>query len=102
VLARRPSVQLMPAMLGRLGLDLAHQHRPDLILLDLHLPDVGGEEILAQLLANPETRETPVVLLSADATRNQAELLIGAGARAYLTKPISVRHLLEVLDGFLS
>jgi len=102
VLGRRPSVQLMPAMLGRLGLDLAHQNRPDLILLDLHLPDVGGEEILARLLAEPATREIPVVILSADATRNQAEHLIAAGARAYLTKPISVRHLLEVLDGFLS
>jgi signal transduction histidine kinase/CheY-like chemotaxis protein len=102
VLARRPSVQLMPAMLGRLGLDLANQNRPDLILLDLHLPDVGGEEILAKLRAEPETRGIPVVILSADATRNQAEHLIAAGARAYLTKPISVRHLLEVLDGFLS
>jgi signal transduction histidine kinase len=102
VLARRPSVLLMPAMLGRLGLDLAHQNRPDLILLDLHLPDVGGEEILHRLLAEPVTRDIPVVILSADATRNQAEYLIAAGARAYLTKPISVRHLLEVLDGFLS
>src|SRR4051794_590724 len=55
VLARRPSIQLISAMLGRLGLELAGEHRPDLILLDLHLPDLGGSEILAALRADPGT-----------------------------------------------
>jgi signal transduction histidine kinase/CheY-like chemotaxis protein len=101
LLKRRPSVRLIPAMLGRLGLELARDHKPDLILLDLHLPDLGGEEVLASLGADESTRYIPVVVLTADAKRDR-DALLGAGARAYLTKPISVRRLLEVVDQFLA
>jgi signal transduction histidine kinase/CheY-like chemotaxis protein len=101
ILARRPSVQLLPAMLGQMGLDLAGEHHPDLILLDLHLPDLGGEEILSRLQSDEATREIPVLILSADATKSQAKLLLADGARAYLTKPISVRRLLEALDEYM-
>jgi CheY-like chemotaxis protein len=101
VLERRPSVRLIPAMLGRLGLDLAREYRPDLVLLDVHLPDLDGAEVLRQLRADPSTRDIPVVVLSADATQHQIDNLMTAGARAYLTKPIGVRRLLEVLDQFI-
>ena len=100
ILDRRPSVRLMPAMLGQLGLDLAHEHRPDLILLDLHLPDIPGEEVLARLSSDDATRDIPVVVLSADAKRDRSQVL-AAGARAYLTKPIGMRQLLETLDAHL-
>jgi CheY-like chemotaxis protein len=86
-------------MLGQLGLELAHRHQPDLILLDLHLPDIPGEEVLARLKLNEMTRNIPVVILSADATRDQ-EPLLTAGARAFVTKPIAIRNLLEALDLF--
>jgi len=102
ILERRPSVRVLPAMLGQLGLELAREHRPDLILLDLHLPDLGGLGVLEQLQADEATRSIPVVILSADATRVQLEPLMAAGARAYLTKPIGVRRLLEVVDEYLS
>jgi signal transduction histidine kinase/ActR/RegA family two-component response regulator len=102
VLERRPSVRLMPAMLGGLGIELAHEHRPDLILLDLHLPDLGGEEVLARLRADQATRDIPVVVLSADATRRHLDEVMSLGARTYLTKPIGVRRLLEVLDEHLA
>ena len=98
VLARRPGTKLLSAMQGRLGLDLAREHRPDLILLDLHLPDLPGEEVLHRLRSDPRTREIPVVVLSADASAGQIERLLGVGARAYLTKPLDVRKLLAVLD----
>jgi CheY-like chemotaxis protein len=88
-------------MLGQLGLELAREHRPDLILLDLHLPDLNGDEVLVQLRADEKTREIPVVILSADATKRQLEPLLAGGASAYLTKPIGVRQLLEVLDEFM-
>jgi signal transduction histidine kinase/CheY-like chemotaxis protein len=101
ILRRRPSIALIPAMQGRLGLELAKEHRPDLILLDLHLPDLSGEEVLAELRRDAVTRRIPVVVLSADAKRDRAPLL-AAGASAYLTKPIGVRRLLEVLDRFLA
>jgi CheY-like chemotaxis protein len=94
----RPGTTLLPAIQGRLGLDLAREHRPDVILLDLHLPDVPGEEVLRRLLAEPRTRHIPVIILSADATPGQIERLLGAGARAFLTKPIDVRRLLALLD----
>jgi PAS domain S-box-containing protein len=101
MLRRRPSIRLLPAMLGQLGLELAREHYPDMILLDLHLPDLGGEEVLAQLRADEATRDIPIVMLSADATKRQVDRLLAAGANAYLTKPISVRHLLEAVDQFI-
>jgi signal transduction histidine kinase/CheY-like chemotaxis protein len=102
VLERRPSVHLMPAMLGQLGLELAREHRPDLILLDLHLPDLGGEEVLSQLRQDDATRDIPVVVLSADATRRHLDQVMALGARGYLTKPIGVHRLLEVVDEHLA
>jgi signal transduction histidine kinase len=101
ILERRPSIRLIPAMLGQLGLDLAREHRPDLILLDLHLPDLPGEWVLVELRADEATRDIPVVILSADATGDREQILAG-GARAYLTKPIVLRRLLETLDRFLA
>jgi CheY-like chemotaxis protein len=102
ILQSRKDIRILPAMLGQLGLDLARDHRPHLILLDLHLPDLGGEQVLAQLRGNPATRDIPVVILSADATAGQSERLLAAGAQAYLTKPIGVRKLLELVDQFLA
>ena len=98
VLGRRPRTTLLSAMQGRLGLDLAREHRPDLILLDLHLPDLPGQEVLRRLLDEPRTREIPVLILSADATPGHVERLLAAGARAYLTKPLDVRQLLALVD----
>jgi CheY-like chemotaxis protein/anti-sigma regulatory factor (Ser/Thr protein kinase) len=71
VLELMPGTTLLSAIQGRLGLALASQHRPDVILLDLHLPDVPGEEVLRRLLAEPRTRQIPVIILSADATPGQ-------------------------------
>lgn len=101
VLSRRPGISVIPAMQGGLGLQLAHDHLPDLILLDLHLPDIGGDEVLARLLRDPVTASIPVVVASADATQRQIERLVRMGARAYLTKPIDVRKLLELVDEVL-
>ncbi|HEX9365437.1 MAG TPA: response regulator, partial [Vicinamibacterales bacterium] len=72
--------------------------RPDLILLDLHLPDMPGEEVLRRLWSNPETRSLPVAVLSADATPSQRQRLLASGAVAYLTKPIDIAQLLELID----
>jgi CheY-like chemotaxis protein/anti-sigma regulatory factor (Ser/Thr protein kinase) len=102
VLGRRPQTTLLSAMQGQLGLDLAREHRPDLILLDLHLPDVPGDEVLRRLREEPQTRGIPVVILSADATPRQVERLLAAGAQAYLTKPLDVRQLLALVDQRMS
>lgn len=85
-------------MQGRLALDLARQHSPDLILLDLHLPDVPGWTVLSQLQHEEATRHIPVVIISADATSQQVKRLMAAGARAYLTKPIDVTEFFRVIE----
>ena len=100
-LERLGEVRLLPAMLGRLGLDLAREHRPDVILLDLHLPDMAGEEVFARLVAEPATSRIPVVVLSADASSSQADRLLASGARAYLTKPIDVLAFLGLVEDLL-
>jgi signal transduction histidine kinase len=101
ILADRPGVRLVTAMQGRLALDLARQHAPDLVLLDLNLPDLSGAEVLQRLQAEPGTAATPVVVLSADATPGQVRRLLDAGAAEYLTKPLDVRRFLDVVDGLV-
>jgi CheY-like chemotaxis protein len=99
ILVRRPEVKLLSAMQGSIGLDLARQHQPDLILLDVHLPDMMGDAVLEQLGADPRTREIPVVILSADATSMQFERMRTLGVQDYLTKPINVAAFLAMIDG---
>jgi nitrogen-specific signal transduction histidine kinase/CheY-like chemotaxis protein len=98
ILSRRPGVGLISAMRPLLGLELAGEHHPDLILLDLHLPDMPGQEVLRRLRSNPRTAEIPVVILSADARPSLIKQLVDQGARAFLTKPLDVSELLELLD----
>ena len=102
MLAERPALELMTAMQGRVGLELARQHSPDLILLDLHLPDMPGWQVLAQLKSDHLTRAIPVVVISADATAPQIRRLLSAGARAYLTKPLDIPEFFRVIDESLA
>jgi signal transduction histidine kinase/CheY-like chemotaxis protein len=98
ILASDPSVELVAAMQGRLGVDLAREHRPALILLDLHLPDLSGDEVLRQLRDDPATRGIPVAILSADATPGQVRRLLAEGAHSYLTKPLDVAELRQLVE----
>ena len=98
IFANRPEVKLIVAMQGRLGLELARQHRPDLILLDLHLPDLPGNEVLMRLRGHPETSTIPVAMISADATPGQINRLLAAGAQVYFSKPLEVKNLLRFVD----
>jgi PAS domain S-box-containing protein len=102
ILARHPTARLITAMQGGLALELAREHRPDLILLDVHLPDIDGDEVLRRLREDPETRDIPVVAVSAEATPRKIERFLAAGARAYLTKPLDVKQFLEVVDEALA
>lgn len=101
ILARYPRVQLVEAMQGALGLNLAMTQCPDWILLDLHLPDLSGEEVLRQLCQEPRTKRIPVTVLSADATPVQIHRLHAAGAREYLTKPLDVKQIIALLEATL-
>jgi PAS domain S-box-containing protein len=101
VLRRRPGVTLITADQGSAGLELAHVQKPNLILLDLHLPDMGGEEVIRRLWEDPVTRSVPVVVLSADATPQQQRRLKAMGAVGYLTKPFNIHNVLETVDSHL-
>ena len=101
IIARRPGIELLSTSQGQLGIDLARQHRPDLVLLDVHLPDMPGQEVLRRLQGYPETRDTPVVIISADATKGQIARFTEAGASGYLTKPIDVTAFFELIDSIV-
>jgi PAS domain S-box-containing protein len=102
VLAPYAGWTLIPALQGQLGVELAREHAPDLVLLDLHLPDIPGEEVLRRLRADERTATVPVVVISADATQKSIERLQAAGADAYLTKPLNVRLFLGTLERLLA
>jgi len=101
ILALRPQVKLEVSALGLDGLAAIRQRRPSLILLDMHLPDVDGLELLRHLQADPNTAEIPVIVVSADATPERISLALAAGAAHYLTKPVNVPQFLATLDEIL-
>ncbi len=96
----RPNTRLRSETSGRAGLERAVRDRPDIILLDLHLPDLHGDQVLSELKAQPATTDIPVVVLSADASHGVIRRLLAAGALGYLTKPIELAELGELLDTF--
>ena len=96
----RPNTRLRSEASGRAGIEYAVRDRPDLILLDLHLPDLHGDQVLSELKAEPATAAIPVVVVSADASHGVIHRLLADGALAYLTKPIELAELGELLDTF--
>ena len=89
----RPRWQFLSARDGNEGLAQAHESSPDLILLDLQLPGMKGDAVLAELRRDPLTRHIPVVLLSADATAPSRERLLACGADDYISKPFKLENL---------
>jgi CheY-like chemotaxis protein len=87
--------------LGGMGVELAQQYRPDLILLDVHLTDIHGFEVLERLQADSRTVDIPIVVLSADATTWQRRRFRNAGVYEYLSKPLDLQQLLDVIDQHL-
>jgi PAS domain S-box-containing protein len=98
ILAQRPQVQLEVSINGLDGLAAIRKRQPDLVLLDMHLPDISGQALLVRLKDDDRTAHIPVVVVSADATTQQIEAALTAGAKRYLTKPVSVGELLATVD----
>jgi signal transduction histidine kinase/ActR/RegA family two-component response regulator len=101
LLGRRPGYELLTATTGRAGVQLARTLHPDVVLLDLDLPDMRGEEVLAELRADPETADIPVIVVTADATARRQEELTRAGADAYVVKPIQLASFMATLEAVL-
>ncbi len=102
VLARRPGIEVMTALQGRLGVDLARDHRPALILLDLNLPDMHGIDVLRALAVDGATADIPVIVISAHITPGQASRALSLGARVVLEKPLDIPQFLDLVDDVLS
>jgi len=99
VLGRRPGVQLDVVTTAAAGLDRAVTQRPDLVLLDLHLPDMAGDDVLRRLRTDPRTSTMPVVVVSADATPDTRSRLVRLGADGFVSKPIDIAELMVWIDG---
>jgi PAS domain S-box-containing protein len=98
ILAQRPQVVLTVSTLGLDGLDAVRRERPDLILLDMQLPDISGLELLRHLKQDDHHGDIPVVVVSADATPLHIEQALTLGAAHYVTKPVAVADFLALLD----
>ena len=101
LIARRPDVQMLSARDGRLGVEMARAHRPDLILMDINLPGISGFTAMRILAENPSTAHIPVVALSANAMPRDIEMGLEAGFFRYLTKPIKVGEFMDTIDAAL-
>ncbi len=101
ILAQRAQVQMEVSLTGLDGLTAVQARLPHLILLDMHLPDIDGIELLGHLKAEAATSAIPVIVVSADATAQQVDAALDAGAIRYLTKPVAVNELLATIDDLL-
>ncbi|MDH4274282.1 MAG: PAS domain S-box protein [Gammaproteobacteria bacterium] len=98
VFRSRPQLQLLSAVHGEQGLEMAITQKPDVILLDIHLPGMDGFAVLNALKNNPITANIPVIALSADAMPADIEKGLKAGFKHYITKPVKINELLAALD----
>jgi len=101
ILTSRPSIKVISAETVAEGVQQAKKHQPDLVLMDVHLPDGSGMDALKQMQAFKETANIPVVALSSLATQLQIEEGLKEGFKYYITKPIDVPEFLETVDRIL-
>ncbi len=86
---------------GLSALDIARQHMPDLILMDIQLPEVSGIEVTKWLKEDDRLRSIPVIAVTAFAMKGDEEKIREGGCEAYISKPISVMNFLQTIEGFL-
>jgi signal transduction histidine kinase/CheY-like chemotaxis protein len=101
ILAHRTGYQLITATTGRMALEVVRAEKPDIILLDLNLPDMTGDEVLRILKRDPELSDTPVIMVSADAMGERIQQLLQLGADGYLTKPYKLQEFFAVIEAAL-
>ena len=101
LLAEISNVQLVAESRGEAGIARALEILPALILLDIHLPDLPGDQVLRRLKSDPRTTAIPIIIVSADATASHIKSVLAAGASHYLTKPLDVDRFLAVVQAAL-
>ena len=98
ILVHRPGVRLVTAPDADQGLEMVRQEMPDLVLLDLGLPDRNGDTVLAALKGDPATAQIPLVVISG--SQDSRDGVIAAGAEAFLSKPLDIVEFLEIVDRY--
>ena len=97
------SYNLIEARNGTQGLAIAESQDVDLILLDINLPDIDGYEVACRLRSSEKTAlaHTPIIAITANAMRGDAEKALDAGCDAYMSKPINIQELMERVEAFV-
>ena len=98
ILSMRGDIEFLSAPTARVGIDLARKYGPDLILLDLRLPDMYGTQAFRHLQADLETASIPVIALSADVTRHRIDEILELGFAGFVAKPFDPDELIEKID----
>ena len=98
IISRHPNIHLLTAVTGNSGINIARVSQPEVILMDINLPDISGSEALKILYSDPVTTHIPVIAISANAMPRDIEKGLAAGFFRYLTKPIKVNELMNALD----
>jgi CheY-like chemotaxis protein len=102
IIARRPDMRLLTAVNGNNGIEIAYTSQPDVILMDINLPDINGFEALKILRSDPATAHIPVVALSANAMPRDIKKGLAAGFLRYITKPIKIDEFMDALADALN
>ena len=90
----------LEAATGERAVELVFEHRPDLVLMDIQLPDIGGVEALSRLRADARTASVPVVALTAQAMEGDRERFLAAGFDGYLSKPVNITDLIATVKRY--
>ena len=101
VFAQREQIELRTSTLGLDGFSAIRAQRPDLILLDMQLPDISGLELLRHIKQDDDVARIPVIVVSADATPSNMQKALTLGAAHYVTKPVEVGPFLQLVDAIL-
>ncbi len=101
IFAPRADVKIIPALTGKAGLLLAQERMPNLILLDLHLPDMHGEQFLQRMREIPSLAKMPVIVLSADVACDTNDKLLTLGIVEFISKPFDIDHLERTVNAWL-
>jgi len=94
--------KVIGAVSGQIGLDYASKHLPDLILVDIHLPDMDGLTVTARLRENAHIGQTPIIALTANVTHVDHQNSVAAGCTGFIEKPIDVDRLPDQIHAYLS
>jgi two-component system cell cycle response regulator DivK len=94
--------QTLEAICGRDGVRMAIEHLPDLVLMDIQLPDIDGTRALAEIRAHPQAREIPVLVVTASVMPYDQQRIAASGFEAFISKPINVKSFIETVGRFVA